>query len=146
MYSNLYKLPIVSLRYFNVYGQHQPRDGAYALVLGIFLERFSINKPLEIHGGGKQRRDFVHVSDVARCNLLAAQSSIQSGIYNVGSGKNISIRDLANLISNDQIDAPARIGDALETLADIRATTLDLDWSPKIHINEGVQLMLKEIS
>ena len=146
MYSNLYKLPVISLRYFNVYGKYQPSEGAYALVLGIFLDKYSKGEPLEIHGGGNQRRDFVHVEDVALCNLLAANSSINTGVFNVGSGTNISIRELANLISSNQIDTPRRIGDAMETLADISETVNHLGWKPKISIQEGLANMMAQIS
>ena len=70
-----FDLPSVVLRYFNVYGPRQPETGAYALVLGIFLKRRAEGKPLEIHGDGRQRRDFVHVRDVVAANIAAMESS-----------------------------------------------------------------------
>ena len=68
MFDRLYGLPCVVLRYFNVYGPRQPQEGVYALVLGVFLKRAAEGKPLIIHGDGGQRRDFVHVRDIAAAN------------------------------------------------------------------------------
>jgi UDP-glucose 4-epimerase len=145
MYGNLHQLPVVSLRYFNVYGRFQPRTGLYALVLGIFLENWKQGLPLEIHGDGNQRRDFIHVSDVVRCNLLAAKSPVTQVALNVGSGENISIKELADYISSNQIAAPKRVGDAFETLADISETIRLLDWKPKVKFEEGLtKLMARE--
>ena len=130
MYAKSSKVPTISLRYFNVYGKGQPEVGEYALVLGIFLNQFAKDEPLEIHGGGNQKRDFIHVDDVVRCNLLAAQSSLVGFAYNVGQGENLSIKALADLISDKQIIKPRRASDAFETLASIVRTTTDLGWSP----------------
>ena len=98
------------LRYFNVYGPRQPKSGPYALVIGIFLERMKHNLPLIIHGTGVQRRDFIHVRDVADANIAAFESPVSGGIFNVGSGTNISIRELADLISPKQEFGPKRLG------------------------------------
>ncbi len=88
------------LRYFNVYGPRRPKRGAYALVLGIFLRAQLRGEPLTIHGDGVQRRDFVHVNDVVRANIMAYESDVRRSILNVvGSGTDISIKELADLIS-----------------------------------------------
>jgi nucleoside-diphosphate-sugar epimerase len=131
------------LRYFNVYGPRQPEEGAYALVLGIFLRRWMNQQILEIHGGGEQRRDFVYVTDVADANIAAYESEAHGGVYNVGFGQNTSIKDLANEISSRQVHIERRAGDALETLADITRAKRDLHWEPQIPFNEGLARMKK---
>jgi UDP-glucose 4-epimerase len=144
LYTVLYGLPTISLRYFNVYGRRQPSEGAYALVLGIFLEKLKEGKPLIIHGKGEQRRDFIHVSDIVEANIAAFKSEAKGMVLNVGSGKNISIQELADLISKDQIYEPRRAGDAEITLADISKTREILDWAPKVSIEEGIQQMIDD--
>ena len=112
--------------------------GAYALVLGVFLRRWLNGEPLIIHGDGDQRRDFIHVRDVVRANVLAMESGRRGEIFNVGSGENISIKALADLISADQIHEARRAGDAEVTLADISRIRAALGWSPEISFHDGV--------
>lgn len=120
------------LRYFSVYGERQPEDGAYALVLGIFLRRARLGLPLEVHGNGMQRRDFVHVEDVVQANLLAAlKIQLNFKIVNVGVGSNYSILDIAKAISSNIVFTKKRIGDANETLADINGLQKHLNWIPR---------------
>lgn len=132
-------LPTLILRYFNVYGPRQPQAGAYALVLGIFLRRWRDGLPLEIHGDGGQRRDFIHVRDVADCNIAAYESSAHGLTLNVGSATNVSVKELADLISPDQISGARRLGDADVTLADISRTIATLAWRPRVSFNEGLE-------
>ena len=139
MFDKLYGLPSVVLRYFNVYGPRQPEAGVYALVLGIFLRRQIERKPLEIHGSGLQRRDFVHVRDVARANLAAYEADVRGEVFNIGSGTNISVKELADMISPDQLQAPQRKGDAKETLADITKARRMLNWKPEIAFEDGLR-------
>jgi nucleoside-diphosphate-sugar epimerase len=134
-----FDLPCLVLRYFNVYGPRQPETGAYALVLGIFLRRHADNQVLEIHGDGKQRRDFVHVRDVAAANIAAFESPLRGEIFNVGSGENISVKELADMISPAQIHIEGRKGDSTATLADISRIKTALGWSPNISFAEGLQ-------
>jgi UDP-glucose 4-epimerase len=140
------ELACVVLRYFNVYGPRQPQTGAYALVLGIFLNRHSENKVLEIHGGGSQRRDFVHVRDVVAANIAAFERAREKGVrgetFNVGSGKNLSVKELADMISPHQIDTQARQGDAAATLADISKIRARLGWAPKVSLAEGLKELI----
>jgi UDP-glucose 4-epimerase len=143
MFDRLFGLSAIVLRYFNVYGPRQPEVGAYALVLGIFLKRLVENKTLEIHGDGNQRRDFIHVRDVVAANIASYESDIHNEIFNVGSGKNISIKELADLISKNQTFLPRRPGDAEETLADITNITKKINWRPSISFEEGLQEMIK---
>lgn len=142
LWTKLYGLPTVSLRYFNVYGSRQPGEGAYALVLGIFLKQRKEGKPLTIHGDGSQRRDFVHVSDVVEANITAYNSRVSGTSLNVGSGTNISVKELADLISNKQVYGPRRQGDAEVTLADISKIKKLLKWSPKITMEKGIKELI----
>ena len=132
-------LPCIVLRYFNVYGPRQPETGAYALVLGIFLRRAAEGKTLEIHGDGQQRRDFVHVRDVVSANLAALKSDVRGEVFNVGSGTNISVKELADLISPDQLHTEGRKGDSVATLADISKIRSALGWSPQISFAQGLE-------
>jgi UDP-glucose 4-epimerase len=100
LFSNLYGLETVSLRYFNVYGPRQLLSGAYATVVGIFLKQFKDGKPLTIVGDGSIQRDFTHVSDVVKANILAAQSGKvgRGEVINIGTGKSYSINEVASLV------------------------------------------------
>lgn len=145
LYTVLYGLPTLSLRYFNVYGNRQPSEGAYALVLGIFLKNLQEGKALTIHGNGSQRRDFVHVSDVVDANIAAFNSDAQGMVLNVGSGKNISVQELADLISSDQTYEPRRLGDAEITLADIHKAREVIGWEARVSIEDGIQSMIDDV-
>jgi len=143
MFDKDFDLPCVVLRYFNVYGPRQPETGAYALVLGIFLNRHANRQVLEIHGGGDQRRDFVHVRDVVAANIAAFERAREKGvrgeIFNVGSGENISVKELADMISPHQIVTEGRKGDSAATLADISKIKAVLGWSPQVSFAEGLK-------
>ena len=137
-----FDLPSVVLRYFNVYGPRQPETGAYALVLGIFLNRKAQGQVLEIHGGGSQSRDFVHVRDVVAANIAAYESAVRGEVFNVGSGTAISVKQLADMISPNQTVTEGRKGDSLATLADISRIKAALGWEPKISFAEGLKELL----
>jgi nucleoside-diphosphate-sugar epimerase len=143
LFNRIYDFPTVVLRYFNVYGPRQPQVGAYALVLGIFLRNWMDGKTLEIHGGGDQRRDFIHVHDIADANIAAFESDVRGETFNVGSGANISIKELADLITPNQIVMPRRAGDAMETLADISHIRAKLGWEPKVSFADGLHQMME---
>jgi nucleoside-diphosphate-sugar epimerase len=143
MFDEGFDLPSVVLRYFNVYGPRQPETGAYALVLGIFLKRQADGKPLEIHGDGSQRRDFIHVRDVVAANIAALESDVRSEVFNVGSGTSLSVKELADMISPDQIHTEARKNDSEATLADISKIQAALGWSPKISFAEGLKELVR---
>lgn len=131
MFSKVYNIETVSLRYFNVYGERQNLGGAYATVVGIFLNQ-SINKnPLTVNGDGNQRRDFTYVGDVVSANILAAKSkNIGKGeVINIGSGKNISINELAENIGGDVVfNKP--LNEPFANLADIKKAKKLLNWEP----------------
>jgi len=135
-------LPCIVLRYFNVYGPRQPETGAYALVLGIFLRCAAEGKTLEIHGDGQQRRDFVHVRDVVAANIAALSSTLRGEVFNVGSGTNISVQELADMISPDQVHTEGRKGDSAATLADIAKIKAALGWSPRVSFLDGLKELM----
>lgn len=139
MFDRLYGVPSIVLRYFNVYGPRQPEEGVYALVLGIFLRRAAAKKSLIIHGSGEQRRDFVHVRDVAAANIAAYNSGARGVRLNVGSGESISVKELADMISSFQEFAPRRQADAEVTLADLSRTRKTIGWEPKVPFREGLR-------
>jgi UDP-glucose 4-epimerase len=139
LFDRALNFPTIILRYFNVYGVRQPETGAYALVLGIFIRRWRDGLPLEIHGRGDQRRDFIHVRDVADCNIAAYESSLHGAVFNVGSGINVSVKELADRISSNQVFGPRRSGDAEVTLANISQTTAALGWLPRISFADGLE-------
>lgn len=143
LFDRAFNLPCVVLRYFNVYGPRQPEEGQYALVLGIFLKQRLLHKTLQIHGSGDQRRDFIHVKDIASANIAAFESNFRHETFNIGSGTNISIKELANLISSDQVHADRRAGDAEITLADMSRTRNLLGWNPAISLKEGIADLLR---
>jgi len=147
MLSRFYGLETVSLRYFNVYGPRQTTesDGPYATVIGIFLEQRQKNKPMTIVPDGSQRRDFTHVRDVARANLLAMQSDKagRGEVINIGSGCNNSVLEVAKVIGGPTIFAAPRLGEARETLADRRKAKELLGWEPTISFEEGISELKK---
>jgi len=146
LYTKLYGLKTIIFRYFNVYGERSPTTGQYAPVVGIFLKQKHANKPLTIVGDGTQRRDFIHVMDVAAANLRAISDEVDGcfgEIFNVGSGINISINEIANMIStNIQFISP-RIGEAKTTLSNIEKIQNKFNWKPVIPISEWIQKQLQ---
>jgi len=147
-YSINYGLSTISLRYFNVYGPRM-KPGPYAGVIYIFIHNVVHNKPLTIYGDGLQTRDFIYVEDVAEANLLALESNI-TGSYNIGSGNDISIKDLAykilGLMGRKDLeivyDKP-RIGDIRYSLADISKAAQLLGWKPDTNFEEGLKRTIK---
>ena len=142
MYTYLYGLETVVLRYFNVFGERSPTRGQYAPVIGIFKRQRDAGEPLTIVGDGSQKRDFVHVEDVARANYIAAVSSFENHIgevFNVGSGKNYYIKEIANVISDNQVHISKRNGEANATLADISKIDSVIGWKPKINVLKWIE-------
>ena len=131
MFSKVYNIETVSLRYFNVYGERQNLGGAYATVVGIFLNQSINKKPLTINGDGNQRRDFTYVGDVVSANILAAKSkNVGKGeVINIGNGENLSINELAKNIGGEVIYNKA-LNEPFANLADIKKAKKLLDWEP----------------
>jgi UDP-glucose 4-epimerase len=120
VYSDLYNLETVVLRYFNVYGDRSPLRGHYAPVIGKFLMQKKNNMPLTIIGDGSQTRDFTHISDVVDANILASVCVLpiaKQRVFNIGTGKPISIKELADIISGDQVHLRKRPGEVQDTQA-----------------------------
>ncbi len=139
LFSEVYGIETVSLRYFNVYGKNQNPDGAYALVIGKFLKQKAEGQPLTITGDGEQTRDFTHVRDVVRANILAMQSEkVGKGeAINVGAGDNHSINEVAELIGGPKEYIPARL-EPKNTLADTTRARELLGWGPVVKLEEGI--------
>lgn len=142
MYTELYGLETFIFRYFNVYGDNQPVSGPYAPVIGIFKRQKDSGESLTIVGDGSQRRDFIHVSDVVNANILAATTELNlndlAKVYNVGCGKNYSVKEIADIVSKDQAHIPQRDGEVKESLADISNINNKIGWYPKIDMKEWI--------
>lgn len=142
MYTELYGLRTIIFRYFNVYGERQPLRGQYAPVVGIFLRQKSNNEPLTIIGDGEQRRDFTYVKDVADANILCATTNVARAaygqVYNVGSGKNYSINEVAAMISDNTVYVEERPGESRETLASISKIEKTFGWQPKKNLKDWI--------
>tara|TARA_R100000951_G_scaffold20139_2_gene16954 strand:+ start:7213 stop:8106 length:894 start_codon:yes stop_codon:yes gene_type:complete len=143
MYTDLYDLKTVTFRYFNVYGDRAPQRGQYAPVIGIFNRQKNAGESLTIVGDGEQRRDFVHVSDVVRANILAATMDVDDKsygkVYNVGTGKNYSVNQIADWISDNQTNIPPRKGEVRESLAYIQRIKNTFGWKPRVDLEQWVK-------
>lgn len=134
LFAKLYGVKYVVLRYFNVYGERQLLGGAYAAVIGIFLDQKSLGDPLTITNDGEQRRDFTYVGDVARANLYAMN---WQGTFNIGSSVNYSMNQIADLISKDKLYIGDRPGEVRETLAD-NTKAKWFGWTPTTDVSEWI--------
>jgi UDP-glucose 4-epimerase len=141
MYTELFGLETISFRYFNVYGPREPRRGQYAPVIGLFLRQKLANESLTIVGDGTQKRDFTHVNDVVAANILCMTAGEPGGLYNVGTGTNHSVIELANMISKDISFIPARPGEAKESLAN-NDRLMGLGWRPTIKLEDYIKEQL----
>ena len=145
IFADIYGLETVSLRYFNVFGPRLDPEGPYALVIGKFLKQKKEGIPLTITGDGTQTRDFTHVRDVVRANILAAESDRvgRGEVMNIGAGKNVSMNTLAELIGGRIEYIPAR-KEPHDTLADNSRAKALLNWEPTITLLEGLLELKKE--
>ena len=146
MFANVYGLETVSLRYFNVYGERQSLEGAYALVMCVFARQRLNNEPLTIRGDGEQRRDFTHVMDIARANLMAMCSEkVGNGeVINIGNSDNRSVNQIAEMIGGPTVNIDPVV-EPRETLADNSKAKSLLGWSPSILIEDWVPKYKKEL-
>lgn len=148
LYSRLFGLPVVALRYFNVYGPRQRPDSPYAAVIPLFLKRLLQDEPLTIFGDGKQTRDFVFVEDVARANLLAAESNVAGEAFNVCSGREASLLDIVETLRRVTGRQPTlryeppRPGDIYRSLGDPRKAATVLNFRACVSLTEGLQRTL----
>lgn len=148
MYYNLFDLKTIIFRYFNVYGPREPLKGPYAPVVGLFLRQFKEGKSLTIVPDGTQRRDFTHVDDVVSANILAmnTEHNHYGEIFNVGTGTNHSVLELAELISKDITMIEPRLGEAYITLADNNKIQNILGWKPTKRIEDYIKEELSKIN
>lgn len=147
IYNNLYGMNNIMLRYFNVYGNNYPTVGQYVPVVGIFLEKFKKGDPLTVVGDGLQRRDFINVKDIAKANIYALKygnSKIQD-TFNIGSGKNYSILEVAKMISDNIVYLENRPGEMQTSLADISLAKEFINWEPDIDLEQWVKDQLEMI-
>lgn len=144
-WAQLYNLPAIALRLFNVYGPRSRTSGTYGAVLGVFLAQKLANKPFTVVGDGTQTRDFTYVTDVANAFLTAAQSSVCEEIFNVGSGETVSVNRLVELLGGEVTYIPKRPGEPDCTFADITKIRRELKWKPKVDIKQGVDNVLANI-
>ena len=143
MYTDLYGLKTITFRYFNVYGERSPSKGQYALVLGIFKRQKELEQQLTLVGDGSQRRDFIHVDDVVSANILAITNTLDleyyGQVYNIGSGSNISIKEIADSLSDNQVFIDSRVGEMHTTLANIDKVKNKLGWYPTINVIDWIK-------
>ncbi|HBU06915.1 MAG TPA: hypothetical protein DEB09_02435 [Candidatus Magasanikbacteria bacterium] len=146
LFSDLYGLETVSLVYFNVYGPYADPNGAYALVIGRFLQQRKNNEPMTIRGNGEMYRDYTHVSDVVRANLLAmTKDTIGKGeVINIGNGNPYSVNQLAGLIGGPTINIPEMSGEMKYTKADNTKAKILLGWEPTVNLEEGIKKLKEE--
>lgn len=145
LYFELYQLPIVCLRPFNVYGSRIEFSSEYSLALGQFLKLKSQGKPLTIFGDGEQTRGFCYVDDVVKAQILASQKQalFKAEVINIGSEKSYSINYLADLIGGEKKYLPKRQGDILHTKADVSKAKELLGWQPEVDLAEGVKMTIE---
>ena len=143
MYTDLFNLDTVIFRYFNVYGERQPIRGQYAPVIGIFLRQLVAGEALTIVGDGEQRRDFTYVKDIVNANIMAAISNADKEaygqVYNVGSGENYSVNEVASMISDNIKYIPPRLGEARISLANVDKIYKTFAWKPQQNLEEWVK-------
>jgi len=147
MYTKLFNLKTVILRYFNVYGPREPLKGPYAPIVGLFLRQFKSGEPLTIVPDGTQRRDFTHVDDVIKANMLAMEidHNHYGEVFNVGTGTNHSVLELANMISNNTKMIEPRLGEAYITLANTQKIKKIFGWTTSRHITDYIKDEIRKL-
>jgi len=150
LYNKVYGLPTSICRFYNVYGEHQLEEGAYATVIGIFEKQYREGKALTVTGDGEQRRDFTHIDDIVdgivRCGLnLLGDNPIASGqAYELGRGKNYSINEITEMFGQTEVEyIPPRKGEYPFTLADYTKANKELGWIPTLNIKDYISEVIK---
>lgn len=144
-WGKVYNIPVLSTRFFNVYGTRSRTSGTYGAVFGVFLKQKLENKPFTVVGDGSQKRDFTYVSDVVNGLILAGNSKIEQEIINIGSGEPKSINELVNILDGEIVYLPKRPGEPEITYADITKAKKLLNYEPVVSFEEGVKKVLDEI-
>ena len=141
----VYNLPAVSLRFFNVYGPRSRTSGTYGAVFGVFLAQKLAGKPYTVVGDGTQTRDFTYVLDIVDAIIAAAESDVSGEAINIGSDNTYSVNQLIELLEGDVVHIPKRPGEPDCTWADISKAKTMLNWRPKVSLEEGVAILLENI-
>ena len=151
LFSRLYGLDTVCLRYFNAYSEDQGYGGSYSTAICAWMEMIRQNKPLRMDGDGYQTRDLVHVDDIVGANIAAMESAgrLNGASYDVGTGESVSMNYIKIFI-NSRYDvewnhAPERKGDVRHTMADITKIKKDLNWQPSVTIVDGLKRCFKGV-
>ena len=142
----VYKLKAISLRFFNLYGTKSRTDGTYGAMFGVFLGQKLAGLPFTVVGDGNQKRDFTYISDAVDAIIKAAKSNLSGKIFNVGSGKTVSVNRVVKLLGGKKIYIPKRPGEPDCTFADIKKIKKYLNWSPKISIEKGIKIIKENIN
>lgn len=146
-FGKVYNINTTSLRFFNVYGPRARTSGTYGAVFGVFLAQKLAGKPFTLVGNGNQTRDFTYVTDIVDALILVSKSNnLKNEIFNIGSGKTISINKIIELLKGDVVKIPKRPGEPEITFADIKKIKKFTDWKPKVGISEGISKLLKNIN
>jgi UDP-glucose 4-epimerase len=145
-WNKIYNLPVNVIRIFNAYGTRSKTSGAYGAVFGVFLKQKLAGKPFTVVGDGKQKRDFLYVTDVANAFYKASITNKVGEIYNLGAGNPQSINYLVKLLEGKVLYIPKRPGEPQTTWADITKIVKELKWKPKISFEEGVKKVLADIN
>jgi len=144
-WGEVYNLPVITLRLFNVYGTRSRTSGTYGAVFGVFLAQKLAGKPFTVVGTGEQTRDFTYVTDVADAFYAAAVSDVANDTFNVGSGGTYSVNRLCDLLGGERVHIPKRPGEPDCTFADISKIKHVFGWSAKVSLEEGVEKILENI-
>ena len=142
-YAKFFRMPNISCRFFNVYGPRLNTTSQYGAVFSNFLNQNKKKKPLTIVGNGKQTRDFIHVDDLTNAFAKLIKSKLENKIYNLGSGKETSINKIADIIGGKKTFIPKRPGDPNRSCANISKIKNDINWKPRISINEGIRRLFQ---
>lgn len=145
-WAKVYELPVISLRFFNVYGPRSRTSGTYGAVFGVFLAQKLAGKPFTVVGDGTQTRDFIYVTDAAGAFIAAAFSDVSNEIFNVGSGNPQSVNTLVSLLGGETVHIPKRPGEPDCTWADINKIKSMLSWKPEISFEKGVDNVFRQIN
>tara|TARA_Y100000004_G_scaffold154750_1_gene179018 strand:- start:1846 stop:2700 length:855 start_codon:yes stop_codon:yes gene_type:complete len=144
LYSKVYDVETSICRFYNVYGPHQIREGAYATVLGIFQHQYENNEPLTVVSPGTQRRDFTHVDDIVDGIILSSEQSFKAETFELGRGKNFSIQEVAEMFNHPTVTIPKREGEYDVTLADYSHAQKLLGWTPTRNLEDYMKEYLNE--
>lgn len=144
-WGQVYRLPVISLRLFNVYGPRSRTSGTYGAVFGVFLAQKLAGQPFTVVGDGTQSRDFTFVSDVADAFVSAAQSTVSGEVFNVGTGAPVPVNRLVELLKGEVVHVPKRPGEPERTHADVSKIQRGLGWRAKVSIEEGIGILLDHI-